>query len=425
MLLLALVSALAPAHAGSLPLAQAVELAVSRSPDAQLIDGRVREAEGGAGAARSALLPQIVASGTYQHWNEEISFPNFLDPSADDIVIQAQDALAGQVTASQVVFSGGAFARAGAASASARAADATGDAGRAELALRTVQIWVGAWAAQETVGATTTARETAAARVAMAQEALAAGTVTPLTAERAAVALKDAERRVYDATRLRDDLFGQLRLYTGVDATGGLSLADAVVPPAPEGDEEALVSSSLDRRADVRAARAQLDAAKAGRWAVAGDWAPTVVANGAVRTTNSPGFSGATTWYVGGSVSLPVFDGGLRFADGKRVGAQVAQAEAAVARVEAAAGEDVRSALRSLRLSQAVLGVARDQEAIATRARDLADVGYRAGTVTQVEEQDAETALLEARVGRIRAEGGEILARWTLSRATGTLPTAQ
>jgi outer membrane protein TolC len=420
LVLLALASS---ALAAPLTLTDAIHLAATHAPDALAAGARADEARAVAAGATAALLPQINASGSYQHWDMEVSIPNFLDPTGSDIVIQAQESLNAQFTASQVVFAPGAFGRDLATHAAADAAEHQADATRADIAMRAASVWVGAWAAQETVTATEEARGTAQKRLDIARQALASGTLTQLGVDRAEIALHDAERKSLDAARLRDDLYAQLRLLTGVEIVEPLQAAAAGEgAPVVGTDVTELVAQGLGKRADIAAATAQLRAAKAGSWNVVGEWAPTVAANAALRASNSTGFTGEpTSWYVGVSANLPIFDGGLRVDDAKKVSAQREQAELALQRVTDNATEEIRSAVRGLSVARTSADVATQQASVARHAAQLTASAYDAGTATQVEVEDADSAVLDAEVGRIRAVGSLLLAQWQLARAVGGL----
>jgi multidrug efflux system outer membrane protein len=406
------------AGAAPLSLDDAVRLATTDSHQAAVANGRVDEAEAASGLARAQLLPQVFAQAQYLRWDSQIEFANPFDPdpNAKPLVLQAQDTLNLQFTASQVLFSPATFSKAIAADAAKRAARAAGDGAVQDVAVMAVQMWIVAKSADEFLNDSNAALADAKDHLAVAQSAKEAGAVTELAVDRAELTMNQAEQRVIEAQKSRADAFGQLALLTRTDVT---ELGELVVDvtPAPTSDE--LAARALENRPEVIAAQESLAAAKGGRWQVAADWAPSVTENGYFKETNNPGFFKNPSWYVGLTATLPILDGGTRFADAKRVSAQVEEARNNAASAEESAQEGVRASVRALESALEALGVARKQVEIATRARQITEVGFTAGSATSLEVQDAQNQLLDAQVGQIRAEGDVVSARWTLKRATG------
>lgn len=394
-------------------LSAAVSAARGSAPDARALDAREQVAHADAWSAIATVLPQLGGTYTYLHNDQEIA----LDFGGMSIVVQKQDVHNAAANLSQVLFSGAAFGRVAVTGQLAKAAEATHDAAALDLDLRVATVWLTARAAGELRAATAEVLDDAQKHEAVAKVALGAGTVTPLAAEKARVAVLDASTKLIDATRTEADALGQLGELVGRDVTiADVPLPLDDVPPA----EDDLVQRALAHRPELLAARAQLAAAKAGTWDVVGDWAPTVSAIGAYKFTNSPMFTDQdTSWYVGINASLPVLDGGRRFADARRVNANRDAADAALEKLELATKEDVRAALRAERASRESLDLARAQEDTATQARALAESQFAAGTATALDVEDAQSAVLGARVSRIRAEAQWLAARWQRGRLCG------
>lgn len=408
------------AQAEPLTLEEAVRRATSTSDEAVLATTQVEEARAGAWSARSGLLPQVHAQAEYQRFPEtvEFVFPGAPEP----VVIQDRDTLTLNLVASQVLFAPSTFGRFGAADHGLDAAEAAGRGAAQDLALAAVRSWVGARAADEYLVAAEAAVADAADHLEVARNAHAAGTVTELAVDRAQLSLNRARARVIEARKSRDDLFAGLGLLVGetVDALGDAP-PDLTPPPVPD----ALVERALGSRPEVVAADARLRAAKAGRWTVAGAWLPTVTAEAALHDTNVPLFAPNPVMYAGVSASLPVLDGGLRFAEAKRVHAEIDAATAADESARAHAEEDVRAAVREVRASIDALEVATQQVAVARRAREIIEANFQAGTLTSLDVSDAQNELLQAQVDEIRAAGELIVARWRLLRTTGDATTPE
>lgn len=416
-LILVLVSLL-PFSARALSLDEAVRLATTRSHEARIAEAKARGAAAGAGLARSGLLPQVNLSGQALHHDSEISIPNFADPEAPGLVIQPQDSWAGSIGASQVLFAPALFGKVAATSAGERIAAAQAEAGAQDAGLVAAQLWLGARAAGELRRAAEESLQHAREHLAVARKALASGTSTQLAVDRAALSVSGAEAKVLAAEKAEADALGRLAIAVGSEEPVEVGALDAGA--GATGDEGALIDRALAGRPEMQAARAGVDAAKAGRWSVVAAWAPTVSAVAAWQYTNATAFAGDNdSWYVGLQANLPIFDGGARFYEAGRVGADIDGAEETLARVDAATREAVRAALRSERVAARQLELARERAATAEHARQIAEASFRAGAGTSLDVQDAQDAWLDAEASRIAAEGALELSHWQLRRVVG------
>ena len=83
---------------------------------------------------------------------------------------------------------------------------------------------------------------------------------------------------------------------------------------------------------------------------------------------------------------------------------------------------DVQQALANLRASQDKLATSELQVEQADTALSLAETRYRAGVITNLEVLDAQTALAEARLLRLRTQYAFVQSRYALERAVGARP---
>jgi len=410
--------ALSASAATTVSLDDAVARAVADSPEATVAIAREDIAHADRAAARSALYPQLVGQLQYQHFDSQIEFPN---PFVDDgsmIILQKQDSLALSATATQVLFTPATIARSAAAGAQYDAAMAQHDGASQDLAVRAVAAWVQVRQTGEYADVVRALLDDAIAKRDLMLLRRSAEAATNLDVERSEVTVADMRRQLIEAGRAYADARGQLALLCGLPQD--FEMGTPTEAPVETRDEAALIERAKSHRPEVLAAKAQLEAAKAGRWGVVADWSPTVSAVGNVRATNNPGLAGkATIWYAGINASLPILDGGLRFADAERVSAQRSMAEAQLERAELAAEEDVRAALRSEAAAGEALTVATQQVELAKAAKSLVEAGFDNGTATFVDVQDADDAVLQAEIGRIRAEGAVWQSRWQVRRVTG------
>jgi outer membrane protein len=122
---------------------------------------------------------------------------------------------------------------------------------------------------------------------------------------------------------------------------------------------------------------------------------------------------------AGVQMSWPIFDGFLtkgRVDEAKAKRGKAAEAKAETARVVEL---QVRSAWSDLRTAQSVLTAQAENIKKAVRALELAKSRYEAGTGTQIDVLNAQTALTEARGSYVDALRNYSVGRATLIRATG------
>lgn len=273
----------------------------------------------------------------------------------------------------------------------------------------TVKAWLAAVESEAQLELARRAAEERADWLAVAQRRFADGRAAALDVELARseeLTARDgvvvAQERVERARRTLEILLG--RHPSGTLATG------SVLPGVPEPVHAGLPAELLDRRPDLRAARARIEAQSSAAVAARADRYPRIAltASGGTRSNELSDLLDGDfrVWSVAGNVLAPIFDGGRLRA---RVDVQDALFRAAAedfaAAVLAACGE-VETLLvveELLRTREALLVEAL---AAARAAEQSASDGYRAGSV------DVATLLL-ARRGALAVEAQRIAIRAT------------
>ena len=221
--------------------------------------------------------------------------------------------------------------------------------------------------------------------------------------------IRAAETLLAQAQKSLDKAKGERALMTHALAALAGRGADAyagIVPPSLSLDAAlplpaALPANLLDRRPDVLAAKARIDAARAGRRAAAADFSPSVdlraflgvssVAMGSFLTSK------ALTYGAGPAVHVPVFEGGRLRAQYK---AATAELDAATAGYNALALRAVQEAADALSSIDSTAAESADQRKILTGLAEtvrLDEVRVRTGLGTQLDILASGDRLLEAR----------------------------
>jgi outer membrane protein TolC len=224
----------------------------------------------------------------------------------------------------------------------------------------------------------------------------------------------DVEQQYARLTRDRE----ALGLLVGVDTA-----LDAVEPELHSPSDPVEAAREAGRRTDVMAARLRL---RAGERVVRDDWTDysPYVTGMAQPFWNTPPTTTlpSTGWQAELLLTVPLYDGGLRYGLAKERDALLAEARAALDSTARQAQSDVRTAFEEIRRADAALESARRAGALAAQGRDLAVSAYRAGASTNIEVIDAERTARDAETAVAIAEDGARQARLDLLAATGRFP---
>jgi len=362
-------------------LARLIARAQAQSPTLAQAAARRRQAEAGAAQARSALLPQLSASAQAQRGRNANGVPGTSTQAS------------AQFNASwEVDLFGSQRAAAAAESLQAGAATADWHAARVSLAADVAQAYVElrlAQAREESAELDTRFAEQLAGWARQQQQA---GLFSATDA-----AMLNTERAVASANRSQWRAEAQIALQTLALLCGerGDTLAAELAPPAvaaqglelrrsqpqvPAFDVTALPAQLLAQRPDLAAAHQRwLAAVQQQRSVEAQRWPQlslTALA-GETRLRVGGATSNASLWAFGPSLSLPLFDGGLRAA--RSEGAQAAADEAAAtlqARWQTAVAEVEES------LQRVTAGAEREREVDAVK-REWLGIALRSGAQSQ------------------------------------------
>ncbi|MDB4928712.1 MAG: outer rane efflux protein, partial [Myxococcaceae bacterium] len=301
--------------------------------------------------------------------------------------------------------------------ATARAAAAES---RWSVAAATARAWLAVLAQRRNLDSLTRARDTALAHRDFAHARLAGGVGNRIDEVRAAqeVALTEAQLQTAGVaiSRAREALGVLLGSDAPVDAD------DSVALPGQPGEPAALADAAA-LRPDVRTARARVEAT--GRlvrdaWT---DYLPTLVGVAQPFYQNPPTLTQPLTgWQAQLVLSIPLYDGGLRYGAQHERRALADEAALALDNALRQARADVRSATVGIRQADLALAAARDSARLADEALALAQSAYREGASTNLEVIDAERRARDAATAVVVAEDAARQGRLDLLIASGRLP---
>jgi outer membrane protein TolC len=159
------------------------------------------------------------------------------------------------------------------------------------------------------------------------------------------------------------------------------------------------VAPSIEQRADVAAARTRLAVAKRNVDDVYYQFLPTLSGQSTVAYSNlyagTPGVA-TTTWNIEGILTVPLWDGGLRYGALRQTRALEDEARQSLESLRRQALIQVEQARRDVGVAEQSRKVAEDARALAAETDRLTRTGYMEGQGTSLELVIAAAALREA-----------------------------
>lgn len=409
---------------GTLSFREAIERGLAFNLGAVDASSLVRQARGLRGAARSALLPNLVGNASVTTEQLDLatigvqgtpipgfSFPTVVGPfSIFDL----------RARLSQAVVDRTAWQNYRSAAATARADELTIEDTRDLIVLAVGGTYLQTLAIGARVESARAQLDTANALYQQNAQRRAVGIVAQLDVDRSQVQALSQQQRVLS---LEADFAKQkinLARMVGLPPVESYNLGDRVpfsaAPPLALDDA---LQQAREQRADLKAASAQVEAAERALSAAHAERLPSVTVNADIGALGNTPSSSQLTYAVVGAVRVPIWLGG-------RTGAEIQQAEAAVAQRRAELEDltsqiegDVRKAFLDLRAATAQVQVADRNRQVAAEALALTRQRFDAGVSDNVEVIQAQEALANAELDYINSIFSHNTAKLSLARAIG------
>ena len=195
-------------------------------------------------------------------------------------------------------------------------------------------------------------------------------------------------------------------------------------PPDPPGEVRGafpdLIRRALRDRPEMAAAKANEEIAARLHTDAVLQFFPTLSANAAYRYNNVEDFSGRTlSWAVTIALTLPLYDGGLRYVALKDASSKEREARLStrsqVARIE----DELRRGQLDLESARALREEADQALVYARENEELVRAQFEAGTATQVEVSDAQAALFQSEATALEQKLAVQIAALRVARAVG------
>ncbi len=390
---------------------EAVREAMARNPNAAVAKNDVRRAEALLGEARAGSLPTLTGNGIYTRLDA--------DRELSGRVIQGANQVQGNVLLTVPIVMPQKWAAWSHAGDAIDVARATEEDTRRQVAVASARAYLAIITQHRVVEVNQHALNTAREHYAYSHQRYTGGVGNRLDEVRA------AQEVATDASTLESSVAA---LAKAEEALGVLLGREGPVDAAEDtglGAPQPLASalSSATTRPDVRAADIRVESAshtKRDSWT---DYLPYLVGNAQVFYQDPPSLiTPQTGWQAQLLLTLPLYDGGLRYGLAGEREANVEAARIAREGLLRQARSEVRTAAAAVERADGALGSAREAAEIAKESLGLANVAYRAGATTNLEVIDAERRLRDAESQAAIAEDAARQARFDLLAASGHFP---
>jgi outer membrane protein TolC len=190
--------------------------------------------------------------------------------------------------------------------------------------------------------------------------------------------------------------------------------------PAPSLTVEEAVRGALAKRADAMAAQAQVRAAERGSAAAHGERFPSLAVSADYGVIGAVPAQSHGTFFVTGTVHLPLWDGGRTEGDIEQADAVLAQRRAELADIKDQIEADVRKAYFDLEASLSQVDVARKNLETTRQTLELTLQRFNAGVTDSFEVVQSQELVATAELDYINSVFAHNLAKLSIARSVGS-----
>jgi outer membrane protein len=404
-------------------LKEAMQLAVKQGPDVAAARALADITRAGIRRAWTNWQPNIVATGTYDHTSAPSEIPagalgtNPLtgQPSAP-VIITAPNSRYGTLEITQPFLNPQGLFQPGIASSATEAADRTADQTREQIVLGVAQAYFTLQGLDGQIDAAREAERVALRREQDARARIAAGTDVEIALLRAQTETAQARSQIASLQGQKDSTLPQLEALVGEAIEPQTARVEDFGPVAPES------AQPWENTYSVKSAIASAVSADRSVQQSLFLWMPSVSGSFKENYTSNGGFAGKN-WSndLIVSVSIPIYDQGLRYAQLAQDRARLSQAQALLASARAQARSSWLGARANLEAQQAVLQQSVAQEQLAIRTQVQVEASYRAGVSTSLDLSVADQQKFAAQSTRAQSQATLEIRRAELVAAEGRL----
>ena len=404
---------------GKLSLHEAVERGLAANMSVVGLNAVVKQAEGQAKAARSALLPNI--SGGYREnvLEQDLQVLGLSFPGVPHVVgpLSYFD-LRGTVT--QSILDLTAINNVKAAKTSVQAQQQSIQNARDIIVLAVGGAYLQTIAAKARLVSAKAQLETATAQAKQTQQSFESGVATQIDVNRSQVQESVQRQRV---ATLENDLARQkitLARLTGLPPNDKYDITDDVpysAPPALAVDEA--VKQSLETRADLKAAETQVKAAELAKAAARAERLPTISVLGDYGAIGPRYSQTETTFTFGANLKIPIWQGGRAAADLQQADAVLDQRRAELEDLRGQIEAEIRNSWLDLDAAANQVELAKANQKLAQDTLRLTREKADLGVATTLEVTQAEADVASSELDYITSLFAHNLAKLSIAREMG------
>ena len=408
-------------------LREALQLAAEQSPDVASARATAAIAEASVRRAWTAWQPDVTATGTFDHTNG-ISVVDFrplvtalghpelaADPRFAPTTIVAQNSRYATLQLNQPLLTPQGLFLPGVANSSAEAALRGFDEAREQVLLNVARNYLALQGLEGLLEAAREAEKVALRREQDARARIAAGTDVEIALLRAQTETARARAQIANIQGQKDSTLPVLEALVGEPID---PLPARIEDFGPSGEEAASPWENASVKSAIAAANAAQKSVRLAQFL----WLPTVAGIARENYNSNAGFAGKDWIYdLILTVSVPIYDRGVRYAQLHEDQARLARAQADLATVRARARSNWIGARANLVAADAVLRQSESQSQLATRAQAQVDASYRAGVATSLDVSVADQEKFAAQSTAAQARAQLEIRRAELAAAAGRL----
>ncbi len=404
---------------GKLGLHEAIQRGLAANLSAVGLASALKQAEGQAIVARSALLPNINGGYKENVLENDLQIMGIKFPGVPKVVgpLAYFDLRASvtQSVADLTAINNMKAAKEGIAAQQQQIQDT-----RDVIVLAVGGAYLQTIAAKARVIAAKSQVETATALYKQIQQSRESGVAAQIDVNRSRVQLAMQQQRL---ATLQNDLARQkinLARLTGLPPNDNYDITDEVpFAPAPVLAVDDAVKQSMTARFDLKAAETQVRAAERARLAAKDERLPTLAISGDYGVLGPRLNEGATTFTFQASLKVPIWQGGRAAGDLKMADATLEQRRSEVVDLRGRIESEIRNSFLDLEAAASQLELAKSNQALARETLKLAQEKLEVGVGTTVEVTQAGNDVASADLDYITSLFAHNLAKLSLARELG------
>jgi outer membrane protein TolC len=387
---------------------EALALLRAHSPDYITSYESVVRAQAQSRIALAAVLPTLTGTGSYTH--QFLTESLAIGPLA--LVTPPPDTFTAAAALQWNVINPRALYAVGTARQNVEATALSFEDRRRAIALAVVNAMLSTLAAARVADLNRVGLRSALERLVLTQTRQQFGQGTALDVDRAAQDVAAARATLISGDeslrQSREALGAALGSTTAIAAPGDLNLDEFAAAVA----RTCRLNDDIERRPDVAAARMRAELAERGVTDADLMFSPYLSVGSQVSTSNVATLAPLTLWSVQAVLSVPLYDGGVRYGAMKDSRAALEQARQALVTARIGAIVSAAQAQRGVAVYEASRKVAQEQRDLAARIDQRIRDGYAQGTGTSLDlvvsaqslrQSEINLVLLEVQVGEARA----------------------